>query len=161
MNFIPNHFFPHLLILDTSRSQQGSPSNCILKIPPCVFPVRRQIFTYTKLTWQTYQFEIFQQILKYLLLLESGNLQREQTKFPVFWQNFQIPCVFPDRDFFGGLFSLFSLCSRYPVTVTSRTYETRSCSHGCGTYVCSRAAVESAAAPLREVSSEYWEDYPL
>ena len=21
--------------------------------------------------------------------------------FPVFWQNLQIPCVFPDRDFFG------------------------------------------------------------
>ena len=30
----------------------------------------------------------------------------------MFWQNFQIPFVFPDSDFFGGLFSLFSLCSR-------------------------------------------------
>ena len=33
--------------------------------------------------------------------------------FPVFWQNFQIPCVFPDRDFFLP-FSLFSLCRGYP-----------------------------------------------
>ena len=39
------------------------------------------------------------QISKYLLPLESGNLQLEQTKFPVFWQNFQITCVFPDRVF--------------------------------------------------------------
>ena len=43
------------------------------------------------------------QIPKFLLLLESGNLQVEQTKFPVIWPNFQIPCVFfPDRDFFCG-----------------------------------------------------------
>ena len=28
----------------------------------------------------------------------------------MFWQNFQIPCVFPDRDLFWP-FSLFSLCS--------------------------------------------------
>ena len=33
--------------------------------------------------------------------------------FPMFWQNFQIPCVFPDRDFLWP-FSLFSLCSGYP-----------------------------------------------
>ena len=54
-----------------------------------------------------------QQIPKYLLPLESGNLQLEQTEFPVFWQNVQIPCVFPDREFIW-LFSLFSLCSGYP-----------------------------------------------
>ena len=41
------------------------------------------------------------QQLKCLLPLESGNLQLEQTKFPVFWQNFQIPCVSPDREFVG------------------------------------------------------------
>ena len=44
---------------------------------------------------------------------KSGNLQLEQPKFPVFWQNFQIPCVFPDREFLWP-FSLFSLCSGYP-----------------------------------------------
>ena len=42
-----------------------------------------------------------------LLPLESGNLQLEQTKFPVFWQNFQILCVFPDRDFFVAIFPVF------------------------------------------------------
>ena len=36
----------------------------------------------------------------FLVALESGNLQLEQTKFPVFWQIFQIPCVFPDRKLF-------------------------------------------------------------
>ena len=56
--------------------------------------------------------EFSRKISKYLLPLESGNLQLEQTKFPVFWQHFQIPCVFPDRDFFLP-FSLFSLCSTW------------------------------------------------
>ena len=42
-----------------------------------------------------------------ILPLESGNLQLEQTKFPVFWQNFQIPCVFPDRDFSPSIFPVF------------------------------------------------------
>ena len=32
----------------------------------------------------------------------------------MFWQNFQIPCVFHDREFVLQ-FSLFSLCSGYPV----------------------------------------------
>ena len=40
-------------------------------------------------------------IEKTFLTLESGNLQLEQTKLPVFWQNFQIPCVFPHREFFN------------------------------------------------------------
>ena len=31
----------------------------------------------------------------------------------MFWQNFQIPCVFPHRDSFWP-FSLFSLCSEDP-----------------------------------------------
>ena len=67
------------------------------------------------------------QLSQYPLLLESEHLQFELTKFPVFslcldkipcvfpvfWQNFQIPCVFPDRDFLWP-FSLFSLCSGYP-----------------------------------------------
>ena len=54
------------------------------------------------------------QILKYLLPLESGNLQLEQTKFPVFWQIFQIPCVFPDRDFFSAIFAVFPLQNIFP-----------------------------------------------
>ena len=41
-------------------------------------------------------------------ILESENLQFEQAKSPVFWQNFQISCVFPDKEFFWQ-FSLFSL----------------------------------------------------
>ena len=49
-----------------------------------------------------------------LLLLESEHLLLELTKFLVFWQNFQIPWVFPDRDVFLP-FSLFSLCRGYPV----------------------------------------------
>ena len=48
---------------------------------------------------------------------ESGDLQLEQQQFPVFWQNLQIPCVFPDRDVFWP-FSLFSLISGDPITVT-------------------------------------------
>ena len=57
--------------------------------------------------------EFSRQILIYL----SGNLQREQTKFPVFFLCFgkisKFPVFFPDREFFGP-FSLFSLCSGYP-----------------------------------------------
>ena len=47
------------------------------------------------------------QILTHLLPLESGNLQHEQTKLPVFWQNFQIACVFPEREFSFGYFPCF------------------------------------------------------
>ena len=73
--------------------------------------------TYTNLTWQTYPLiqlqkyfgEFSRQILKYLLPLEPGNLQLEQTKLPVFRQNFQIPCFFPDRDFFLAIFNLSSV----------------------------------------------------
>ena len=54
--------------------------------------------------------EIFASKIEISFTLESGNLQLEQTKFPVFWQNFQIPCVFPDRDVFGAI-SPVSLCS--------------------------------------------------
>ena len=46
-------------------------------------------------------------------ILESGNSQLEQTKFPVFWQNFQIPYVFPDRELLWP-FSQLSLCSGHP-----------------------------------------------
>ena len=68
---------------------------------PCVFPVfslsvgkfslcQFMLFvtiTYTKLIWQASNiFRRFsQEIWKYLSPLESGNLQLEQTKFPVFW----------------------------------------------------------------------------
>ena len=88
------------------------------KFSLCQF-TRFVTITYTKLTWQTNPVLIFfknfvsLQISKYLLPLESGNFQLEQTKFPMFWQNFQIPCVFPDRDFFEP-FSLFCLtCSAF------------------------------------------------
>ena len=90
---------------------------------PCVFPVysvRRQFFPVpiyvicyyfihkTDLAdLSVFKKKILWQILKYLLPIESRNLQLEQTKFLVFWQNFQIPCVFPDRDFFGAIFPVF------------------------------------------------------
>ena len=50
-----------------------------------------------------------QQIWQCPLPSESGNSQLVQTKFPVFWQNVQIQCVFPDRDLNFLPFSLFSL----------------------------------------------------
>ena len=77
---------------------QGTHSNYIFKF--LVFSLSNSKFswcqfmwfvtiTYTKLTWQTYQalkqkWRFSWQILKYLLPLESGNLQLEQTKFPEF-----------------------------------------------------------------------------
>ena len=104
------------------RTITGYPLELHFKIP-CVFPVWPQIFPvpiymicdyyiYAKLTSEIFKYSL--QIPKYLLLLESGNLRVEQTKFPVFWPNFQIPCVFPDREYLRP-FSLFSLRSGYPV----------------------------------------------
>ena len=98
----------------TKWKKQGTHSNCIFKFyPTAIFPVPihviceyyihktdladlstlKKIFTsFAAKTWN-----IFYPI-------QSGNLQLEQTKFPVFWQNFQIPCVFPDREFFWPVF---------------------------------------------------------
>ena len=100
---------------------------------PCVFPVRPQIVPvpiYVTCDYYIHKTDLSDlsrfkkkksksslQISQYILPLESGKLQLEQTKFPVFnvfWQNFQIPCVFPDKESFWS-FSLFSLCSGYPV----------------------------------------------
>ena len=56
------------------------------------------------------------QILRYLLPLESGNLQLEQTKFPVLslcFGKISKFSVFSDRQFIFGYFP-FSLCSAYP-----------------------------------------------
>ena len=50
-----------------------------------------------------------QNLLGRHILKELGNLQ--QISQYVFWQNFQIPCVFPDRE----SFLQFSLCSGDPV----------------------------------------------
>ena len=61
-----------------------------------------------KLLWEVWQ---------YSLPLDTGNLKLGQTKCPVFLQNFQIPCVFPDRDIFWP-FSLFSLCLGDPACIT-------------------------------------------
>ena len=87
---------------------------------PCVFPVRQQIFPvsiYVICDYNIHKTDLAdlsslnlfwrfsRKIWKYLLTLESGNLQLEQTKFPVFWKN----------SIFLGPFSLFSLCSGYPV----------------------------------------------
>ena len=68
------------------------------------------MITYTKLTWWTYpaskgNWKFSRQILKYLLHLETGNLQLEQTKFPVF------PCVFAKflKVFSLTIFPVFAL----------------------------------------------------
>ena len=64
--------------------------------------------------------EISQQISKYFLPLESGILQLEQPKFPVFSLCFKQN--FPDRDLFWP-FSMFSLCSGYPVNMNISIHE--------------------------------------
>ena len=102
---------------------QGTHSNCIFKFPVfslsddkfslCEF-TRFVTVTYTQLTHQAFKKKRFSgQILKYLLPLESGNLQLEQTKFPVslcFGKLFKL-CVFPDRKFFLAIFPVFLLVS--------------------------------------------------
>ena len=107
-------------------------SNCIFKFPAfslsnCKFSLCQFTWfltiTYTKLTWQTYPLskQFSQEIWRYPLPLESGNLQLEQTKFPVLAK---ISCVFLDRDlpfspffvqwvpwgFFWSLFGYFKQC---------------------------------------------------
>ena len=37
-------------------------------------------------------------------IVRIRNRLHEQIKFPMFWHNFQIPCVFHDREFFGPFF---------------------------------------------------------
>ena len=71
---------------------------------PCVFPV----FALSDHKYSLWQFMWFVTIRPYILKTEfadlsslkifreifaAGNLQLEKTKFGVFWQNFQIPCV--------------------------------------------------------------------
>ena len=84
---------------NTVTPMTGYPLILYFRIP-CVFPVQPQIFPVplsiicdcyinTKLTWQTYaasgkKWKFLQQILQYPLPLASGNLQLEQTKFPMF-----------------------------------------------------------------------------
>ena len=80
-------------------------------------------FTYTKLSRQTYpasgkKWKFSRQISQYHFPLESGNLQLEQTKFPVFslciGKISKFP-VFSLTGIFFWSFSLFSLCRGYPV----------------------------------------------
>ena len=100
-----------------SRPSQGTPSNCILKF--LVFPVRRQIFPvsiYVICDYYIYKtnladlssFEILREIFAANIEISFtwGHLQLEQTKFPKFWQNFQIP-VFSLTENFGGNFPVF------------------------------------------------------
>ena len=73
----------------------------------CLFPVQPQIFPvpiYMICNYNIHKTDVSSLKKNYLLPLESGNLQLEQTKFPVFWQNFQIPCVFLDREFSFTIF---------------------------------------------------------
>ena len=107
-------------------SEQGTHSNCIFKFP--VYSLSDHKFSVPMYVFCDYyihksdladlsslkkNWTFSQQILIYLLPLESGNLHLEQTKFPVFLESFQILCVSPDRDFFLP-FSLFTVCSGYP-----------------------------------------------
>ena len=39
--------------------------------------------------------------------VQRGLLNSPKPKFPVFWQRFQIPCVFPDRDIFWPFSPVF------------------------------------------------------
>ena len=80
-------------------------SNCIFKFP--VFSLSDRIFSLCHLTWFV-TITYTKLTLQTCPALESGNLQLEQTKFPVFGQNSQIPCVFTDREFcYFPLFSCF------------------------------------------------------
>ena len=111
-------------LLQSLEQGQGTHSNCVFEFH--VFSLSDRNFclgqftwfvtiTYTKLPYPDppKKRKFSRQILKYLWPLESGNLQLEQTKFPVLWQNFQIPCVSLTGNYFLPC-SLFSLCSRYP-----------------------------------------------
>ena len=85
-------------------------SNCLCF--PCFFPVRRQIFPvpiYVICDYYIHKTDLAdlsslitkieksknQKISKYLLPLESGNLQLEQTKFPVYFLTGIFFCHFP------------------------------------------------------------------
>ena len=79
---------------------QGTHSNCIFKFPmfSLLFPWPTTNFPFYHNVWLLHTQNWHGRPIQ-LLEKKSGNLQLEQTKFPVFWQNFQIPCVFHDRDF--------------------------------------------------------------
>ena len=107
-----------MLSLQTSLTQSGYPLKLYFQIH-CVFPVQPQIFpvpTYVFCDYYIHKIDLADlssfckkngtfvetiAIFFTFTALESGNLQLEQTKFPVFWQNFQIPCALPNKYFFG------------------------------------------------------------
>ena len=108
------------------------------KFSMCQFIYRFVTVTYTKLTWQTYQAfkkngHFRDKFPKYLLPLESGNLQLKKAKFPVFWQNFQIPS-FPCQGLFLAIFPVFPVqwvpCICPPLATGLSCEQYLSCSPG-------------------------------
>ena len=97
---------------------------------PCVFPVQSQIFPVpiyiicdyyidetdlADLLGQKWKFS--RQILQYPLLLESGNLQLEQTKFPVFSLCFGKISKFPVFSLTGIFWGRFPSFPSFPCAV--------------------------------------------
>ena len=117
MTYISHMYLKLIILVWYVRvpSQVAFSNSLCFPCPSATFPCTNlhDLWLLHTQNWLGRLFQLQSQISKYLLPLESGDLQLEQTKFPVFWHNFKIPCVFPDRDFWGP-FSLFSLCTGYP-----------------------------------------------
>ena len=116
-----------------SEGYPGYPLKLYFQIP-CVFPVRPQIFQVpiyviceyyihrtdladlsSQLLGKKWIFFAVTFAISFTFRIKTFTTWDNKIPcvFPVFWQNFQISCVFPDRDFFLP-FSLFSLCCGYP-----------------------------------------------
>ena len=99
---------------------QGTHSNCIFKFPlfslffPCPtanFPCA--IYVIFDYYIHKADFADFSS-LNFFGEIFAANFEISFTfRIREFWQNFQILCVFPDREYFWPFF-LFSLCSGYP-----------------------------------------------
>ena len=100
----------------------GYPLELYFQIP-CVFPVQSQIFPVpifiicdyyihrTDLADLSSVWEKMEIFVANIAISFTFGIREFTNKipcvFPVFWQNFQIPCVFPDRDFFLAIFPVF------------------------------------------------------
>ena len=81
-------------MIDRVPTQVAFSNSLFIPCPTAIFPCANlcDLLLFHTQNSSFKQMEIFAaNISKYLLPLESGNLQHEETKFPVFWQNFKIP----------------------------------------------------------------------